>query len=78
MKRLTLEQLALPNPRTFELNGGKYESAGSSRIGALDEHAIDDMIETAKKIAHDYEHGFVRKKDENPCNECVYRLYCGD
>ena len=28
----------------------------------LDEHAIADMIEAAKKIAHDYEHGFERTK----------------
>ncbi|MFA4958001.1 MAG: hypothetical protein WC556_13620 [Candidatus Methanoperedens sp.] len=37
MKRLTLEHLALPNPRTFELIDGKYECAGSSRIEALEE-----------------------------------------
>jgi len=78
VKRLTLELLALPNPRTFELTGGKYESAGSSRIGALDKDAIEDMIEIAKNIEHDYEHGFEMTKDEKVCGECGYRLYCGD
>ncbi len=78
VKRLTLEQLALPNPRTFELNGGKFESARSSRMEGLDGSAIDDMIEIAKKIAHDYEHGFGRTKDEKACGECGYRLYCGE
>jgi DNA helicase-2/ATP-dependent DNA helicase PcrA len=44
----------------------------------LDEDAIDDMIEIAEKIAHDYEHGFERTKDEKACGECGYRLYCGE
>jgi len=51
VKRLNLEQLALPNPRTFELNGGKFESAGSSRTEGLDRNAVDGMIEIARKIA---------------------------
>ncbi|MBU4076397.1 MAG: ATP-dependent helicase, partial [Euryarchaeota archaeon] len=55
VKKLTLELLARPNPRTFELTCGKYECAGSSRMEGLDEDAIDDMIEIAKSIAHDYE-----------------------
>lgn len=54
------------------------ESAGSSRMEGLDGNAIDDMIEIAKKIAHDYEHRFERTKDEKACGECGYRLYCGD
>jgi DNA helicase II / ATP-dependent DNA helicase PcrA len=77
VKRLTLEHLALPNPRTFEMLDGKYECKGS-RIGALDESAIEDMIGIARKIAHDYEYGFERPKDEKVCEECGYRLYCGD
>lgn len=36
------------------------------------------IIEIAKKIANDYEHGFERTKDEKACGECGYRLYCGD
>ncbi len=78
VKRLTLELLARPNPRTFEMTGCKYECAGSSRMEGLDEDAIDEMIEIAKNIAHDYEHGFERTKDEKACEECGYRLYCGD
>jgi len=78
VKRLTLELLARPNPRTFELTGGKYECSGSSRMEGLDEDAIDDIIEIAKSIAHDYEHGFERTKDEKACGECGYRLYCGE
>jgi len=78
VKRLTLEQLGLPNPRTFELNGGKFESGGSSRMEGLDGNSVDGMIEIAKKIARDYEHGFERTKDEKACGECGYGLYCGD
>ncbi|VVB51363.1 ATP-dependent DNA helicase Rep [uncultured archaeon] len=76
VKRLTLEQLGLPNPRTFELIDGKFESAGGSRMEGLDENAVDGMIEIAKKIAHDYEKGFERTKDEKACGECGYKLYC--
>ena len=78
VKRLTLELLARPNPRTFEMTCGKYECAGSSRMEGLDEDSIDDMIEIAKSIAHDYEHGFERTKDEKACGECGYGLYCGE
>jgi DNA helicase-2/ATP-dependent DNA helicase PcrA len=78
VKRLTLEQLGLPNPRTFELIDGKFESAGGSRMEGLDENAVEDMIEIAKMIARDYEHGFERTKDEKVCGECGYRLYCGE
>ena len=78
VKSLTLEQLGLPNPRTFELIDGKFENAGSSRMEGLDEKAVDTMIEIGKKIAHDYEYGFGRTKDEKACKDCGYRLYCGD
>jgi DNA helicase-2/ATP-dependent DNA helicase PcrA len=78
VKRLTLEQLGLPNPRTFELIDGKFESAGSSRMEGLDENAVEDMIEIAKSIANDYECGFEKTKDEKVCGECGYGLYCED
>lgn len=77
VKKLTLELLAHPSPRTFELKDGEYVS-GNSRVDGLDKNAVDSLIETAKKIAHDYEHGFQRTTDENTCRECGYRLYCGE
>jgi hypothetical protein len=39
-----LEQFGLPNPRTFELIDGKFESAGGSRMEGLDEDAVEGMI----------------------------------
>jgi len=78
VKRLTLKKLALPNPRTFELIDGKFESAGSSRMEGLDGKAVEGMIEIARKIARDYECGFGRTKDEKDCEECGFKLYCGD
>jgi len=78
VKRLTLEQLGLPNPRTFELIDGQFESAGGSWMEGLDETAVEDMIEIAKSIAHDYELGFERTKDEAACGECGYGFYCGE
>ena len=44
----------------------------------LDEKAVEGMIEIARKIARDYEHGFERTKDEKVCEECGYGLYCGE
>ncbi|KPQ44003.1 MAG: ATP-dependent DNA helicase, partial [Candidatus Methanoperedens nitroreducens] len=76
VKRLTLELLALQSPRIFELKDGKYEAAGNSRMGALDGNAINNMIETAKLIAHDYENGFSKTTDESACRDCGYKLYC--
>ncbi|PKL52727.1 MAG: hypothetical protein CVV36_10980 [Candidatus Methanoperedenaceae archaeon HGW-Methanoperedenaceae-1] len=73
-----MERLGLPNPRTFELIDGKFESAGGSRMDGLDEKAVEGMIEIARKIARDYECGFERTKDEKVCGECGYGLYCGD
>jgi len=78
VKKLTLERLVLPNPKTFELMDGKFESAGSSRMEGLDGKAVEGMIEIAKKISFDYEHGFERTKDEKACEGCGYGLYCGE
>jgi hypothetical protein len=69
VKRFTLEQLVLPNSKTFELIDGKFESRGSSRMEELDGNAIEDMIEIRKKIEHDYEDVFERTKDVKPCGE---------
>lgn len=60
--------------RTFELKDGKYESGGNSKVGALDETAIEDMIEIAKRIVNDYEHGFNKTKNESACRGCGYKL----
>jgi DNA helicase-2/ATP-dependent DNA helicase PcrA len=78
VKKLTLELLALPASRTFELKDGKYESSGNARVGSLDGSAIDNMIEIAKQIAYDYEHGFSKTRNESACRDCGYKLYCGE
>ena len=44
----------------------------------LDGSAVEGMILIARRIVHDYEHGFERTKDEKACGECGYGLYCGD
>ncbi len=43
----------------------------------LDEKAVEGMIEIAKRIAFDYEHGFERTKDEKACGEWGDVLDCG-
>lgn len=75
-KRLTLDMLAMEKPRTFELQeDGEYKSI-ESRVSPLDSGAIDSMVETARKIAHDYENGFEKTGYPENCKECGFRLYC--
>jgi DNA helicase-2/ATP-dependent DNA helicase PcrA len=76
VKRLTLDMLAREKPRVFELQeDGEYKST-ESRVSPLDRGAIDAMVETARKIAYDYEHGFRETEDPETCRECGFRLYC--
>lgn len=75
-KRLTLDMLAMEKPRSFELQeDGEYRS-NEGRVSPLDRGAIDSMVETARNIAHDYEHGFEKTEDPENCKECGFRLYC--
>ena len=76
VRRLTLDMLARDKPRVYELqDDGNYTG---SRVKPLNLGVIDGMAETARKIAHDYEHGFVGIDDEAVCKDCGYRLYCGE
>lgn len=76
VKRLTLEMLAREKPRTFELQeSGEYKS-NEGRVSPLDRRVIASMVETARNIAYDYEHGFEKTEDPENCKECGFRLYC--
>ncbi|AKB18581.1 ATP-dependent helicase [Methanosarcina sp. WWM596] len=76
VKRLTLDMLALEKPRVFELQeDGKYGST-EGRVSPLDSRAIDAMVQTARNIAHDFEHGFKETEDPEICKGCGFRLYC--
>jgi DNA helicase-2/ATP-dependent DNA helicase PcrA len=56
VRRLTLDMLARDKPRVYELqDDGNYTG---SRVKPLDPDVIEGMVETARKIAYDYEHGF--------------------
>ncbi len=75
-KKLTLDMLAMEKPRSFELQeDGEYRGT-EGRVSPLDRGAIDSMLETARNIAHDYEHGFKGTEDPEICKECGFRLYC--
>jgi DNA helicase II / ATP-dependent DNA helicase PcrA len=76
VKRLTLDMLEKEKPLSFELDGnGEYNVIGS-RAKGLDKGAIGKMVETARNIAYDYEHGFKEIGDPESCKECGFRLYC--
>jgi len=75
VRRLTLDMLARDKPRVYELqDDGNYTG---SRVKALEPDVIEGMVETAGRIAYDYEHGFKGVGDEGVCRDCGYRLYCG-
>jgi DNA helicase II / ATP-dependent DNA helicase PcrA len=76
VKRLTLDMLAKEKPLIFELDrNGEYKiTEGNSK--SLDPEAIKSMVETARKIAYDFEHGFKETDDPEICKECGFRLYC--
>ncbi len=68
VRRLTLDMLAREKPRVFELQeDGEYKSI-EGRVSPLDSGAIASMVETARKIAHDYEHGFEKTGNPESCN----------
>ncbi|MDP3104957.1 MAG: hypothetical protein Q8M95_10175 [Candidatus Methanoperedens sp.] len=46
VKRLTLEHFALPNPRTFEMIDGKFESAGGSWMERHDGNVFEGRTPT--------------------------------
>ena len=76
VKRLTLDMLAMEKPRSFELQeDGEYRGT-EGRVSPLDRGAIDSIVETARNIAYDYEHGFERTEYPDNCKECGFRLYC--
>ncbi len=76
VRRLTLDMLAREKPRIFELQeDGEYKSI-EGRVSPLDSGAIASMVETARKIAYDYEHGFEKTGNPESCKECGFRLYC--
>ncbi|NOR47304.1 MAG: AAA family ATPase [Methanosarcinaceae archaeon] len=76
VRRLTLDMLAKDKPRVYELqDDGNYTG---NRVKPLNLDVIEEMADTAGKIAHDYEHGFVGVGDEGVCKDCGFRLYCGE
>lgn len=80
-KRATLELLEEEKPRTYELSeDGTVLTAVGSKVRPIEIEKVRQwFILTARKIAHDYEHGFDVLED---CGQagytgyCPYRLYC--
>ncbi len=77
-RRATLELLEEEKPRTFEL--GEDGSMTSSRCKPIEIEKVRQwFVETAQKIAYDYEHGFEVIED---CGQvgytgnCPYKMYC--
>jgi DNA helicase II / ATP-dependent DNA helicase PcrA len=76
VKRLTLDMLEKEKPLSFELDEDGEFKVIDSRAKGLDRGAIYSMVETARKISHDYEYGFKETIEPESCKECGFRLYC--
>ena len=58
----------------------QQQLAKRESVGALCGFVLSDvnaeLIETAKKVAYDYEHEFLPTEDESNCRFCGYKFYC--
>lgn len=73
--KLTLEMLRLEKPVETEVLPNGEVKAGRSKGFNINE-VEQELIETAEKIVHNYEHEFLPTNDENDCKWCGYKFYC--
>jgi len=73
-KKLVLDFLRKDKPFEVELDGDKAD-AGRSKGFNLDV-VRKELVETAQKIASDFESEFLPIVDDSPCFMCGYKFYC--
>ena len=75
VSKLTLEMLRLEKPYELTLDSeGNATAPGNTKGFNLNE-VRQELIETCKKIEHDFEHEFTPTEEEN-CRFCGYKFYC--
>ena len=76
VSKMTLDMLRLEKPYELTLDAdGNAEAKGRAKGFNLEE-VKQELIETCKKIEHDFEHEFQEAKDEGACRFCGYKFYC--
>jgi CRISPR/Cas system-associated exonuclease Cas4 (RecB family) len=63
--------------KAFELKIEDGEAKSNGRETGFSLNEVKELlINTAKKIAFDYEHEFYPTDNENNCRFCGYKFYC--
>ncbi len=75
VKKVTLELLEEDKPRSFAVEKGEFVAVNSRCQGCDIEETTNFILETARRIAKDYETGFQPQKGDG-CRYCGYKLYC--
>ncbi len=73
--KLTLDMLRLEKPVEMVIENGEVKGSGREKGFNLEE-VKEELVETAKNIAHDFEHEFNVTEDDNKCRFCGYKFYC--
>ena len=76
VSKMTLDMLRLEKPYELTLDeDGNAEAQGRAKGFNLGD-VKQELIETCKKIEHDFEHEFMTAEDENACRYCGFKFYC--
>ena len=67
--------LRLEKPVEMVIENGEVKGSGREKGFNLEE-VKEELVETAKNIAHDFEHEFNVTEDDNKCRFCGYKFYC--
>ncbi len=73
VSKLTLDMLKLDKPFSVELVDGEATPERGKGFNLAE--VREELVSTAKRIAHDYEHEFNTTEDDN-CRFCGYKFYC--
>lgn len=75
VSKLTLEMLRLDKPLETEVMANGEVKAGRSKGFNIND-VETELVETANKIVHNYEHEFLPTNEEDNCKYCGYKFYC--
>jgi DNA helicase II / ATP-dependent DNA helicase PcrA len=71
-----LEMLKLEQPIKYRIEGKRVTPTAGARDGFDLDKVRNELVETAKKVAYDFEHEFRPVEDDGPCYRCGYKFYC--
>lgn len=76
VSKLTLDMLRIEMPMEMTVDDeGNVTNDGRGEGFRLDD-VKKELVETARKIAHDFEHEFGTSDDDGTCRFCGFKFYC--